>query len=179
MTAEWERVRKSEMLRVDHAGEHGAVAIYSGQMAVFRRIAGKERILLQLEDMKRQEEAHLKAFDALLADERVRPTVMGPIWRAAGFALGAATAILGEKAAHACTEAVESVIETHYGDQAVELRHAGDSVLAARIEQFREEEVAHKNIAIAEGAGEAPGYPLLTAAIRTACRLAIRVSEKI
>jgi len=171
--------RRAEILRVDHAGEHGAVAIYSGQLAVFRRQPGRERILGQLEEMREQEQVHLDAFDRMLADERVRPTLMGPLWNAAGFALGAATALLGEKAAHACTEAVESVIEGHYSDQVEELRASGEDGLAARLDQFRQEEVAHKEIAIAEGASAAPGYPLLSAAIRTACRIAIRVSEKI
>jgi ubiquinone biosynthesis monooxygenase Coq7 len=167
------------MLRVDHAGEYGAVAIYRGQLAVFRRQDGRERITGQLQDMADQEQAHLDAFDQLLAEDRVRPTALSPVWNAAGFALGAATALLGEKAAHACTEAVESVIEEHYGDQVAELESAGDAGLAARLAKFRDEEVAHKDLAAAEGAHEAPAYPLLSALIRTGCRLAIRISEKV
>ena len=171
--------RRDEMLRVDHAGEYGAVAIYRGQLAVFERQHGKERIIGQLKEMAAEEQNHLDAFDKMLAAGHVRPTVLSPVWSAAGFALGAATALLGEKAAHACTEAVETVIEEHYGDQVTELKAAGEDQLAAKMAKFQEEEVAHKDLATAEGAAEAPGYPLLSAFIRTGCRLAIRISEKI
>ncbi len=171
--------RREEMLRVDHAGEYGAVAIYRGQLAVFQRQHGREKITGQLQHMAEQEQEHLDAFDKLLAAGKVRPTAMSPIWNAAGFALGAATALLGEKAAHACTEAVETVIEEHYGDQIAELETAGDTELAARLTKFRDEEVAHKDLAAAEGAAQAPGYPVLSALIRTGCRIAIRISEKV
>jgi ubiquinone biosynthesis monooxygenase Coq7 len=171
--------RKHEMLRVDHAGEYGAVAIYRGQLAVFGRQTGRGRITAQLTEIAGQEQAHLDAFDKLLASGRVRPTAMSPVWNAAGFALGAATALLGEKAAHACTEAVETVIEEHYGDQVAELEAEGDKDLAARLTKFRDDEIAHKDLAAAEGASQAPGYPILSALIRTGCRLAIRISEKV
>jgi ubiquinone biosynthesis monooxygenase Coq7 len=167
------------MLRVDHAGEYGAVAIYRGQLAVFERQHGKERIVGQLKQMAAEEQDHLDAFDRMLAAGHVRPTALSPVWNAAGFALGAATALLGEKAAHACTEAVETVIEEHYGDQVTELTDAGEDDLAAKMAKFQAEEVAHKDLAAAEGAAEAPAYPLLSAIIRTGCRLAIRISEKV
>jgi ubiquinone biosynthesis monooxygenase Coq7 len=167
------------MLRVDHAGEYGAVAIYRGQLAVFGRQSGRERVVGQLQEMARDEQAHLDAFDEMLTAGRVRPTALSPLWDAAGFALGAATALMGEKAAHACTEAVESVIEEHYGDQVAELEIAGEHDLAAKLAQFRAEEVAHKDLAAAEGAREAPGYALLSAIIRGGCRVAIRISEKL
>jgi 3-demethoxyubiquinol 3-hydroxylase len=170
--------RRHEILRVDHAGEYGAVAIYRGQLAVFGRREGHDRIVGQLTEMAHQEESHLKAFDELLVGDRVRPTAFSPLWNAAGFALGAATALMGEKAAHACTEAVETVIEEHYGDQVAELEDARDP-LAPRLAQFRDEEIAHKELAASEGASEAPAYPLLSALIKTGCRLAIRISEKI
>lgn len=173
------RERRHEMLRVDHAGEYGAVAIYRGQLAVFGRQQSRERITGQLAEMAEQEQEHLDAFDRLLASGRVRPTALSPVWNAAGFALGAATALLGEKAAHACTEAVETVIEEHYGDQVAELEAAGDTELASKLSKFRDEEVAHKELAAAEGASQAPGYPLLSALIRTGCRVAIRISEKV
>ena len=173
------RERRCEMLRVDHAGEYGAVAIYRGQLAVFGRQSGRERITGQLAEMAEQEQEHLDAFDKLLASGRVRPTALTPIWNAAGFALGAATALMGEKAAHACTEAVETVIEEHYGDQVAELEAAGDTELASKLAKFRDEEIAHKELAAAEGASQAPGYPMLSALIRTGCRIAIRISEKV
>jgi 3-demethoxyubiquinol 3-hydroxylase len=171
--------RREEMLRVDHAGEYGAVAIYKGQLAVFRRQPGRERITAQLEEMAHQEQDHLDAFDMLLAAGHVRPTAMSAVWNAAGFALGAATALLGEKAAHACTEAVESVIEEHYGDQVAELEASGEKDLAARLSKFRDDEIAHKELAASEGAAQAPGYPILSALIGAGCRLAIRISEKV
>ena len=171
--------RREEMLRVDHAGEYGAVAIYRGQLAVFERQSGKERITGQLKEMAGQEQEHLDAFDKLLNAGSVRPTALSPVWNAAGFALGAATALLGEKAAHACTEAVETVIEEHYGDQIAELEAAGETELAARMTKFRDEEVAHKELATAEGAAQAPAYPVLSALIRFGCRAAIRISEKV
>ena len=173
------RNRREEMLRVDHAGEYGAVAIYRGQLAVFERQHGKERIVSQLKEMAAQEQDHLDAFDRMLSAGSVRPTVLSPIWNAAGFALGVGTALLGEKAAHACTEAVETVIEEHYGDQVTELREAGEDALADTMAKFQEEEVAHKELAASEGASEAPAYPLLSAVIRTGCRVAIRISEKV
>jgi 3-demethoxyubiquinol 3-hydroxylase len=173
------RNRREEMLRVDHAGEYGAVAIYRGQLAVFERQHGKERIVSQLKEMAAQEQDHLDAFDRMLSAGSVRPTVLSPIWNAAGFALGVGTALLGEKAAHACTEAVETVIEEHYGDQVTELREAGEDALADTMAKFQDEEVAHKELAASEGASEAPAYPLLSAVIRTGCRVAIRISEKV
>lgn len=171
--------RRQEILRVDHAGEYGAIAIYRGQLAVFERQPDRERITGQLKEMAGQEQEHLDAFDKLLNAGSVRPTALSPVWNAAGFALGAATALLGEKAAHACTEAVETVIEEHYGDQITELEAAGETELAARMTKFRDEEVAHKELATAEGAAEAPGYPVLSALIRFGCRAAIRISEKV
>ena len=173
------RNRREEILRVDHAGEYGAVAIYKGQLAVFERQRGKERSVGQLREMAAQEQEHLDAFDRMLTAGSVRPTVMSPLWNAAGFALGVGTALLGEKAAHACTEAVETVIEEHYGDQVIELREAGDDQLAETMAKFQEEEVSHKELAASEGASEAPAYPLLSAIIQTGCRLAIRISEKV
>jgi ubiquinone biosynthesis monooxygenase Coq7 len=173
------RNRREEILRVDHAGEFGAVAIYRGQLAVFERQHGKDRIVGQLKEMAAQEQEHLDAFDSLLQAGSVRPTAMSPVWNAAGFALGVGTALLGEKAAHACTEAVETVIEEHYGDQVAELTDAGETELAARMAKFQEEEIAHKDLAASEGAAQAPAYPLLSAAIRAGCRLAIRISERV
>lgn len=179
MSERLDRSRRHEMLRVDHAGEYGAVAIYRGQIAVLGRRAGAERTVGQLEEMAEQEQEHLDAFDELLAENRVRPTALSPIWNAAGFALGAATALLGEKAAHACTEAVETVIEEHYADQVDELEKAGETDLASTFARFRDEEAAHRELAESEGAQQAPGYPVLSAVIQAGCRLAIRISEKI
>lgn len=170
--------RLAQMLRVDHAGEYGAVQIYRGQQAVFRGRPGKDRIAALIDVMAAGEAEHLRRFDALLAERRVRPTLLAPVWNVAGFALGAATALLGPKAAMACTEAVEDVIEGHYAAQIAELA-ATEPALAAELGRFRDEELAHKATAENEGAREAGGYGVLSAAIRAGCRLAIRLSEKV
>lgn len=170
--------RLAEILRVDHAGELGAVHIYRGQRAVLGAARGHERAAAQLEEMEGHEAVHLARFDALLNQHRVRPTLMAPLWRVAGFALGAGTALLGDKAAHACTEAVETVIEQHYAGQIAELADR-DPDLAAELTQFRDEELAHRDIAIEEGARDAVAHPLLTAVIQAGCKAAIRISEKI
>jgi ubiquinone biosynthesis monooxygenase Coq7 len=170
--------RVGEMLRVDHAGEYGAVQIYKGQRAVFGALPGKRRTAELIEEMEAGEAAHLEAFDQLLAEREVRPTILAPVWNAAGFALGAATALMGERAAMACTETVEDVIEQHYRAQMEELE-ASEPALAARIGAFRDDELRHKATAENEGAREAIGYPALRAFIQAGCRLAIRLSEKI
>lgn len=170
--------RLAEILRVDHAGELGAVAIYRGQRAVLGEARGQARIAGQLADMESQEALHLARFDALIAERRVRPTALAPVWRLAGFALGAGTALLGEKAVHACTEAVETVIEQHYASQIDELA-ALEPELAAELSRFRDEELAHRDQAVEEGAREAPGYRLLSAVIGAGCRAAIKLSEKV
>lgn len=169
----------ARMIRIDHAGEYGAVQIYRGQRAVFGRLPSKTRIARQLEHMEADEQSHLDAFDRYIAERGVRPTALSPAWRLAGFGLGVATALMGEKAAHACTEAVESVIEGHYGKQVEELEAMGETQLAADFARYREEETAHKNLAVDEGAHEAAGYPLLSALIKTGCRIAIKVTERI
>jgi ubiquinone biosynthesis monooxygenase Coq7 len=170
--------RLAEILRVDHAGELGAVHIYRGQRAVLGKAPGHERVAAQLEEMEGHEAVHLARFDALLADRKVRPTALSPLWRVAGFALGAGTALIGDKAAHACTEAVESVIEQHYAGQVAELAEH-DPELAAELARFRDEELAHRDLAVDEGAKDAPGYPLLSAVIRAGCKAAIKISEKL
>ncbi|NBB52400.1 demethoxyubiquinone hydroxylase family protein [Rhizobium sp. CRIBSB] len=172
------RARRAEILRVDHAGEYAAVHIYRAQQAVFAGRAGKADIARDMGEMQDQEAVHLSRFEALLTAERIRPTVMTPVWRLAALALGTGTALMGEKAAHACTEAVESVIEEHYADQIAELKDR-DPELAAELARFRDEELAHHDHAVEHGAREAPGYALLSAVIRAGCRAAIKVSERV
>jgi ubiquinone biosynthesis monooxygenase Coq7 len=163
------------MIRVDHAGEYGAVRIYEGQLAVLGH--RDSETVAAIRQMAAQEQRHLKAFDALVNERRVRPTALEPVWRVAGFALGAATALMGEKAAMACTAAVEEAIDEHYAAQVKVLDD--DPSLRQTVEEFRQEEVAHRDEAIAHGAEQAPGYKLLSAAIKAGCRVAIKLSEKI
>ncbi len=170
--------RKAEMLRVDHAGEYGAVQIYKGQRAVFDKLPNKARMSALLKEMEEGEQHHLATFDKLLTETGTRPTVFAPLWNVAGFALGAGTALMGEKAAMACTSAVEEVIEQHYGQQAEEIGDS-DPALREMIEEFREDEIAHKDTALDEGAEETPGYGFMKAVIQAGCHLAIKVSEKV
>jgi ubiquinone biosynthesis monooxygenase Coq7 len=172
------KARLAEMLRVDHAGETAAVHIYRGQQAVLGAAKGHERTAAQLKEMEAHEAVHLARFDALLTEQRVRPTLLAPLWRAAAFGLGIGTALIGDKAAHACTEAVETVIEQHYAQQIQELQ-TREPALAAELSKFRDDELAHKHQAIEAGALEAPAYPLLAAVVRAGCRAAIRISEKL
>lgn len=169
--------RLAEILRVDHAGELAAVHIYRGQQAVFAA-AGKDALGERFKDLQSQEAEHLKAFDGLLAEHGVRPSLLTPLWRSAAFALGAGTALMGEKAAHACTDAVEQVIEEHYAGQVEELADRRPE-LAATLAGFRDDELAHQLDAVEHGAREAPAYPILAAVIRAGCRLAIRTAEKL
>ena len=165
------------MIRVDHAGEYGAVRIYEGQLAVFDARGNATKVAAAIRKMAEQEQHHLKTFDRLVNERRVRPTALEPVWRLAGFVLGAATALLGEKAAMACTAAVEEVIDEHYASQVPRL--SGDAELKKTVEDFRADEIAHRDEALAHGAAEAPGYRLLSDAIKTGCRLAIKLSERI
>ena len=171
------RARLAEILRVDHAGELAAVHIYRGQQAVFAA-AGKTALSESFASLREQEAEHLKTFDDLLASRGVRPSLLTPLWRAAAFALGAGTALLGEKAAHACTDAVEEVIGQHYAGQVEELKDR-EPALAERLAAFRDEELKHQADAVDGGAREAPVYGPLSSAIRAGCRAAIRTAEKI
>ena len=171
------RRRRAEILRVDHAGEYAAVHIYRAQRAVFEGRTGHEALAADMGRMQAQEAVHLARFDALLTAERVRPTVMTPVWRLAALALGTGTALMGETAAHACTEAVESVIEEHYADQIAELKDR-DPALAAELSAFRDEELAHHDHAVAHGSRDAPGHGLLSIVIKAGCRAAIKISER-
>ncbi len=169
------RADSASMLRVNQAGEYGATRIYAGQLAVLRRNAPETKLIAR---MAAQEQRHLKRFDALMAQRRVRPTALQPVWKVAGFALGAATALISEKAALACTDAIETEIDRHYEQQLQELADE-DPELAADIAEFQAEEVEHRDAARGAGATGAVGYPLLTAAIRAGCRVAIELSKRI
>lgn len=164
-----------EMIRVDQAGEFGAARIYAGQLAV---MGNRHPAAAEIRRMKAQEQRHLDTFDRLMNDRRVRPTLLSPIWDAAGFALGAATALMGPRAAMACTAAVETEIDRHYGEQRAALG-TEDAELVAHIEDFQAEELEHKETALAHGAADTPGYPLLSGLIRAGCRLAIQTAKRI
>ena len=172
---------RATMIRVDQAGEYGATRIYAGQLAV---MGDRGPDSAEIRAMAEQEADHLARFNALMAARGTRPTALQPFWSVAGYALGAATALIGPEAAMACTASIEEEIERHYTRQLDELEAAKgtadeDSELAGMIEEFRTDEQAHRDAALAAGAERAPGYPLLSAAIRLGCRAAIRLSERI
>lgn len=163
-----------QVIRVDHAGEYGAKRIYQGQLAVLRGTKHEATI----RHMQDQEQEHLDTFSRLIAERRVRPTALLPFWHVAGFALGAATAAIGSRAAMACTVAVEEAIDEHYQEQEAALG-ADEPLLRADIARFRAEELEHRDIGLANEAELAPAYKLLSAAIKLGCKLAIKVSEKV
>jgi len=162
------------MIRVDQAGEYGARRIYEGQLAVL----GRRQDAGTIRHMAAQEKRHLDAFDKLIGERRARPTALHPLWHVAGYALGAATALLGREAAMACTVAVEEVIDEHYQKQSAALG-ADDPELKTMIDTFRAEEIEHRDIGIAEGAERAPAYDVLKGAIKAGSRLAIWLAERI
>lgn len=163
----------ARMLRVDHAGEYGATRIYQGQLDVL----GQSRAAGVIRQMAETENRHLAAFETLLRERRVRPTLLHPLWSVAGYALGTATALLGERAAMACTVAVEDIIDEHYQAQAERLADE-DPALRQTILSFRDDEIAHRETALAHGAEDTPGYDLLSAAVKTGSRLAIWLSTR-
>ena len=162
----------ARIIRVDHAGEYGAKRIYDGQLAVL----GRGRARDEIRRMSEQEKRHLAAFDRLLPERRVRPTLLHPLWHVAGFALGAATALLGERAAMACTVAVEEVIDEHYQRQ-IDALGEDEPALKQALEEFRANEIEHRETARESGGDDAP--PLLSAAIKAGSRLAIWLSTRI
>ena len=169
----------ASMIRVDHAGEYGAVRIYDGQLAFIGRGRARDEILR----MAGQEQRHLAAFDELVRARHVRPTMLTPLWHVAGYALGAASALLGERAAMAVTVAVEEVIDEHYRAQADRLGDCdpalSDPELKETIEAFRADELAHRQTAIEHGATDALGYELISAVVKTGSRLAIWLSTRL
>ncbi len=165
----------ASMIRVNQAGEYGAKRIYAGQLAIMGDRHPAARSIAHMAD---QEQRHLDAFDRIIAERGIRPTVIQPFWHVAGFALGAVTAAIGPEAAMACTAAVETEIDAHYREQLEQLGDA-EPELSAQIADFRAEELEHRETALAEGAERAPGYPFMSAAIRLGCRAAIALAKRI
>jgi 3-demethoxyubiquinol 3-hydroxylase len=165
----------NSMIRVDQAGEYGASRIYAGQLAV---MGSRHPLARDISHMAAQEARHLHTFNAMMAERGVRPTLLQPFWHVAGFALGAATALIGPKAAMACTVAIETEIDAHYGEQ-LDALDGDDPALESAIADFRAEEVEHKQTALDAGAEQTPGYPIMAAAIRLGCRAAIALSKRI
>ncbi len=164
-----------QIIRVDHAGEYGATRIYDGQIAVFGK---NSKIGKTIQHMADQEQEHIDKFNELILENRVRPTALLPVWNIAGFALGASTAFLGEKAAMACTVAVEKVIGEHYQEQ-LDLLEDDQKDLKKTISKFRDDELEHHDIGIEHDAESAPGYKIMSKVIEFGCKTAIAISKKI
>lgn len=162
------------MIRVNHAGEYGAKRIYAGQLAVLKH----SPVAATIRHMAEQEEEHLQGFSDLMVRREVRPTILSPVWHMAGYAMGAATALMGEKAAMACTVAVESVIDEHYAAQEAALGE-DDPELKIMISTFRADEKEHHDTALEFGAREAPFYHALSTVIKLQTKLAIWLSTRI
>ncbi|KAI1311541.1 hypothetical protein EDD11_003457 [Mortierella claussenii] len=174
-----QRALLEEMIRVDQAGELGANWIYRGQYAV---LGSDKKVGPLLQHMWDQEKHHLKVFDGIVSQYRVRPTALRPLWEMAGFALGAGTALMGKEAAMACTEAVETVIGGHYNDQLRELLkidHPDIDELRKVVKQFRDDELEHLETALDHDAQKAPQYDLLSNLIKQGCKTAIWISSKV
>lgn len=162
------------MIRVDQAGEYGAARIYAGQLAV---LGGRHKMAGEIRHMAHQEQRHLDGMNAVMARRGVRPTLFGPFWQVAGYALGAGTALLGPKAMMACTEAVETVIDEHYGEQTEALADGNDPELKAMVDDYRADELEHRDAAAAYTGGGA--FPVMEAVIKAGCRIAIAVAKRI
>ena len=168
------RAATDAMIRVDQAGEYGAARIYAGQLAV---MGARARVAGEIRHMAAQEQRHLLAFDALMTRRGVRPTLLGPIWHVAGYALGAVSALVGPRVAMAVTVAVETEIDRHYGEQAEALADGSDPELAAMVDDFRADEIDHRDTAA--GHAGAGAFPVMSAAIRAGCRAAIAAAKRI
>ena len=167
-----------EIIRVDHAGERGAIKIYEGQLLALKTVKQDNDLKDKIEEMKEQEKEHLEYFEKEIQKRKIKPTYLLPVWDLMGVTLGFGTALLGKKAAMLCTASVEEVIENHYKNQLKKL--GNDEIdLKAKIEKFKGEEVKHKNMAYESGATNKGLYSIMDKVIRTGSRIAITISEKI
>ena len=167
-----------EIIRVDHAGERGAIKIYEGQLLALKTIKQDDSLKSKIEKMKEHEKEHLEYFEKEIQKRKIKPTYLLPLWDLMGVTLGFGTALLGKKAAMLCTASVEEVIEDHYQNQIKKLGN-DEEELKANIEKFRSDEINHKNIAYESGATNEGIYSVMYKVIKTGSRIAITISEKI
>ena len=167
-----------EIIRVDHAGERGAIKIYEGQLLALKTIKQDDVLKDKIEEMKEQEREHLEYFEKEIQKRKIKPTYLLPLWDIIGVTLGFGTALLGKKAAMLCTASVEEVIEGHYQGQLKKLGN-DEMELKAKIEKFKDDEAGHKNMAYEAGATNKGIYSIMDKVIRVGSRIAITVSEKI
>ena len=167
-----------EIIRVDHAGERGAIKIYEGQLLALKTIKQDENLLNIIEEMKEQEKEHLEYFEKEILKRKIKPTSLLPLWDIMGVALGFGSALLGKKATMLCTASVEEVIDGHYNNQLKKLGN-DEKDLKKKIEKFKEDEINHKNIAYESGATNKGFYLIMDKIIKTGSKIAITISEKI
>tara|TARA_Y100000590_G_scaffold241263_2_gene271303 strand:+ start:3876 stop:4409 length:534 start_codon:yes stop_codon:yes gene_type:complete len=167
-----------EIIRVDHAGERGAIKIYEGQLLALKTIKKDDNLKNKIEKMKEHEKEHLEYFEKEIQKRKIKPTYFLPLWDVMGVTLGFGTALLGKKAAMLCTASVEEVIEEHYQNQLKKLGN-DENELRKKIEKFKGDEIEHKNIAYESGASNSGVYSIMDKIIRTGSRIAITISEKI
>ena len=167
-----------EIIRVDHAGERGAIKIYEGQLLALKTFKQDEELKRKIEDMREHEKEHFEFFDKEIQKRNIKPTKLLPLWDIMGVTLGFGTAMLGEKAAMLCTASVEEVIDGHYKDQTYKLKD-DEKDLKEKIKKFRQDELEHKDIAYEHGATKKGLFSVLDKVIKTSSRIAIAISEKI
>ena len=167
-----------EFIRVDHAGERGAIKIYDGQLLALNTVVENETLKKKIEEMKAHEEEHLNFFENEIKKRKIKPTKLLPVWDLLGVALGFSSTVMGKKAAMLCTASVEEVIDKHYQNQINQLE-MDEKKLKDKIIKFRKDELHHKDIAYNEGATKNGPYSILDKIIKTGSKLAIRISEKI
>ena len=167
-----------EFIRVDHAGERGAIKIYEGQLLALNTFIKNDELKKTIEEMKEHEKEHCEYFENEIKKRNISPTKLLPLWDLLGVGLGFGTTMLGKKAAMLCTASVEEVIQEHYAKQINQLE-SDEKKLKAKIIKFREDELNHKNIAYEEGATKKGYYSLLDKIIKTGSKIAINISEKI
>ena len=167
-----------EIIRVDHAGERGAIKIYEGQLLALKTFKQDEELKRKIEEMKEHEREHFEFFDKEIQKRNIKPTKLLPLWDLMGITLGFGTAMLGKKAAMLCTASVEEVIDKHYLDQINQLGPEEEE-LKKKIIKFRQDELDHKDIAYEKGATKKGLYSIMDKLIKTGSKLAINISEKI
>ena len=167
-----------EIIRVDHAGERGAIKIYEGQLLALKTIKQDNALKDKIEEMKEQEKEHLEYFEKEIRKRKIKPTSLLPLWDIMGVALGFGSALLGKKATMLCTASVEEVIDEHYNNQLKKLGN-DEKDLKKKIEKFKEDEVNHKNMAYESGATNKGVYSIMDKVIKTGSKIAITISEKI
>jgi len=172
------KIKVEEFIRVDHAGERGAIKIYEGQLLALNTFVKDENLKKTIEKMKKHEKEHLDFFSKEIKKRKIKPTKLLPLWDVLSVGLGFSSAIMGKKAAMLCTASVEEVIDKHYQNQINQL-NSNEKVLKEKIKKFRDDELHHKNIAYENGASKEGLYLILDKIIKTGSKVAISISEKI